>query len=220
MKKVFEKIEIQHYLDKKIINNPKIYEFVKNHNEEQELDFESQLLGGYGAIFDRKDFILMLMLGIPIGVVKYIDSKGNLILDENSEPIGDIRHIYKPINSIKEYMDYMEIEPFPQIMVNPKHMTKKEVRNLLYCLVHSNNDAIFDFETKNKLQFEIVQKAPLKYKKAMKIFNKYFNKSIQKKFIYGFGVERDRFYYLSGLKKLVHKSNKRKNKERDISNER
>lgn len=202
---MYSEMEMKRILNTKIINNPKIYEFVKSHNREQELDFDSdpQLVGGCGAIFGREDYVFLLQLGVPIGIVEYIDSKGNLLIDEDDVPIGDVRHFYKPINRLEEYVEYMEINPFPHVMVNPEYMTKKEVRNLLYCIEHANNDRIFDFDTKNKLQFETINAAPLKYNDAMKIFNKYFNEAIQRKFIYEYGVERDRFYYLSGLKELI-----------------
>lgn len=200
---MYSEIEMKKILNEKVINNSEIYDFVKNHNREQILDFDTQLLGGCGAPFGREDYVLMLQLGVPIGVVEYTDSKGNILIDEDDEPIGDIKHIYKPINSIKEYFEYMEVNPYPDVIVNPEYMTKKEVRNLAYCLEHSNNDMIFDFSTKNKIQIETINSVPLKYKDAMKIFNKYFNESIHRKFIYDYGVERDRFYYLSGLDELV-----------------
>lgn len=211
---MYSEMEMQKILNEKVINNPSIYEYVKSHNKSQELDFDTQLLGGCGAIFGREDYAFLLQLGVPVGVVEYIDSKGNLLIDEDDEPIGEVKHFYKPINSLKEYGEYMEINPFPDLMVNPEYMTKKEVRNLLYCLEHSNNDMIFDFDTKNKLQLETINAVPLKYNEAMKIFNKYFNESIQKKFIYEYKVERDRFYYLSGLKELVPPQKKKNNHER------
>ncbi len=212
---MYNELDIKNILNEKVINNPKVYEFVKNHNKEQVLDFDTQLLGGCGAVFGREDYVFMLQLGIPIGVVKYVDSKGNLLIDEDDEPVGDITHIYKPINSLKEYCEYMEIDPFPDVIVNPEYMTKKEVRNMLYCLEQANNDMIFDFNTKNKIQFEIINSVPLKYKDAMNIFNRYFNESIQRKFIYEYGVERDRFYYLSGLNELIPPEKKKNNYERD-----
>lgn len=212
---MYSEMEMRRILSKKVTKNPKVYKFVKNHNEEQELDFDTQLLGGCGAVFGREDYVFMLQLGIPIGIVEYIDSRGNLLVNENNEPIGEVKHFYKPINSLEEYIKYMEINPFPHVIVNPKFMTKKEVRNLLYCLQQANNDMIFDFNTKNKLQFEIINSVPLRYKVAMKIFNKYFDKSIQKKFIYEYKVERERFYYLSGLKELIPLEKNGKKKERE-----
>ena len=198
----------------KIINNPEIQKFVSNHNQPQILDSDS-LLGGCGAVFGREDYVFILQLGVPIGIVEYRDSKGNLLIEEWDEPIGEVRHLYKPINSIKEYVEYQEINYYPHVIVNPKYMTKKEVRNLLYCLEQSNNDMIFDFDTKNKIQFEILNSVPLKYDEAMEIFDKYFDKSIQNKFIKDYGVERDRFYYLSGLKELIPPSKDLKKKERN-----
>lgn len=206
---------MEDFVNKKITNNPEIQKFISDHNQSQKLDFDSQLLGGCGAIFGREEYILMLQLGVPIGVVEYRDSKDNLLIEEWDEPIGDIRHIYKPINSIKEYVEYQKINYYPDVMVNPSYMTKKEVRNLAYCLRQANNDSIFDFDTKNKLQFEIINSVPLKYDEAMEIFNKYFDKSIQNKFIKDYGVERDRFYYLSGLNELIPPSKDSKTKERD-----
>lgn len=213
---MYSESEMKKILNEKVINNPEIYEYVKKHNREQELDFDTQILGGCGVAFGREDYVRLLQLGVPIGVVEYIDSMGNLIIEEDDEPIGDVRHFYKPINSLKEYVEYMEIDPFPYVIVNPEYMTKKEVRNMLYCLQHSNNDTVFDFDTKNKLQFETINAVPLKYDDAMKIFNKYFNESIQRKFIYEYKVGRDRFYYLSGLKELVPPEKKKNNHERNV----
>ncbi len=212
---MYNELEMKRILNKQIVDNPKIYEFVKNHNREQELDFDTQLLGGCGAVFGREDYVFILQLGVPIGIVEYIDSNGNLLIDEDDEPIGDVRHFYRPVNSLKEYIKYMEINPFPDVMVNPEYMTKKEVRNMLYCLEQANNDMIFDFDTKNKLQLEIINAVPLMYNDAMKIFNRYFDESIQKKFIYEYKVERDRFYYLSGLKEIFPPERKKSNHERN-----
>ena len=209
--------ELLDLVNEKITNNPEIRKFIADHNRPQKLDFDSQLLGGVGAIFSREDYLLMLQLGVPIGIVEYRDSKDNLLIEEWDEPIGDIKHLYKPINSIEEYVEYQEINYYPDVMVNPSYMSKKEVRNLAYCLEHANNDRIFDFDTKNKMQIEIINAAPLKYNEAMKIFNKYYDESIQNKFINNYGVERDRFYYLSGLKELIPStpSKNSKTKERN-----
>lgn len=215
---MYNELWIKKLLDEKVINNSEIYNFVKNHNSKQILDFDTQLLGGCGAVFGREDYVLMLQLGVPIGVVEHIDSEGNLLIDEN-EPIGKVKNIYKPINSLKEYFEYMEINPYPDVIVNQEYMTKKEVRNLAYCLEHSNNDLIFDFNTKNKIQLEIINSVPLRYKEAMKIFNKYFDKSIHKKFIYDYGVERNRFYYLSGLNELITSNKVRNTKEKEREDE-
>ena len=41
---MYNELEMKSILSKQIVDNPKIYEFVKNHNREQELDFDTQLL--------------------------------------------------------------------------------------------------------------------------------------------------------------------------------
>ncbi len=204
-------------LKEKIFNNSDMYEFIKNHNKEQKLDFYKQLLGGLGACFFREEYVLMLQLGIPIGVNECIDANGDIIDDgltlEGKEPVEPIIHIYKPINSLEEYFKYQnDVFYYPDLIVNPMYMTKKQVRNLAYCLSLSNQECCLDIEKRNELQLEIINSVPLKYDKAMTIFNKYFDKSIQKKYIYDYGVGYARFYYLSGLKKLV--KNKEKYNER------
>lgn len=201
---MFNDQEIIDLINKKIINNSKISEFVKSHNETLELDIDSPILRGEGGIFDREDYLLMLQFGVPVGILEYQDSKGNVIIDEEKD-VDKVK--YKPINSIQDYFEYLEIDPFPDLIVNPNYMSKKEARNVAYCLSYVNNDEIFDFETKNKLQLEIINHAPLKYRYFMKIFNKYYDETIQRKFIYKYGVKKSRFYYLSGLNKLV-KDNK------------
>lgn len=203
--------KLNKFVNEKVIDNPRIAEFIKNNNYQQELDFDTQLLGGIGATFGRNDYILMLQLGIPIGVVEYVDSKGNLLIDEDDEPIGDIKHIYKPINSVKEYINYLDINLYPYIIVNPCYMTKQEVRNIGYCLMLANDTRILNFETMNKLQEEILNSLPLKYNEGMKIFNKYYDEKIHRKIIYGYGVDRDNFYYLSGLDEIVPNTKKQKN---------
>ncbi len=190
----------QEIIDKKVIQN---FEAVKKVNHPMKLDVYSQLLGGVGAVFSRDDYLFMLQLGVPIGVVEYRDSKNNLIIREDDEIIGEVTHIYKPINSLKEYAEYQEINGFPYVIVNPTYMSNKEVRNLAYCFLQANNDEVFDIYTKDKLQFETIISSPIKYDEAIKIFNKYFNESIHKKYINEYGVGREQFYYLSGLKELV-----------------
>lgn len=204
-------------LKEKIFNNPDMYKFIKKHNKKQKLDFYRQLLGGVGACFSREEYVLMLLLGIPIGVNECIDANGAIIDDgltlEGKEPVEPVIHIYKPINSLEEYSKYQnEVLYYPDLIVNPMYMTKKQVRNLAYCLSLANQECCLDIEKRSELQLEIVNSVPLKYDKAMKIFNKYFDKSIQKKYIYDYGVGYERFYYLSGLKKLI--KNKEKYNER------
>ncbi len=212
---LYDKQKLTKYLNENIFNNLELQEFVKKHNEELEVDSKHRVLKGYGAVFNREEFVLMLQLGVPIGVVECINSEGSLLIDEFDEPIEDIHFVYKPINSVDEYVKYLRTDPFPDVKVNPNYMTDQEVRNLAYCLRHSTNDAIFDFNTMSNLQFEIIKSVPLKYKELMKIFNKYFDKSIQEKFIYDIGVDRKRFYYLSGLKELIPPTKNQKKEERN-----
>lgn len=212
---MYNTAEMKLILNNMIIDNKIIYNHIKDHNKEQKLDFDTQVLGGCGASFDRENYVFLLYLGIPIGIIEYKDERGNLVVSDKDEPIGKVCHCYKPINSLEEYEKYLKINPFPQIFVNPEYLSKKETRNILYCLQHSNNKEIFDYNTRSKLQFETLCAIPLTYKKAMKIFNKYFDKSIQRKFIFEYKVDRDRFYYLSGLKELVPPEKKKNNHERD-----
>lgn len=205
------------------LNNPRTEEFVRKNNNQKELELDELL--GCGTFINRDEYLIMLQLGVPIGVVQCVDKDDNLLTGEFDENLLE-KNIYKPINSLKEYVNYLEINPHPHVMVNPSYMSKKEVRNLAYCLQQCNNNHIFDFDTKNEMQNEIIENIPLQYDTAMKIFNKYYDEDIQKKFIYEYGYERDRFYYLSGLNELIpefqrHDENKNdENMEREKDYER
>lgn len=189
------------------INDPKIKEYLTKINKFHYLDFDTELLGGIGGVFSRETYVLMMQLGIPIGVLEYLDSKGKII-PENTEVDLDekVKHIYTPINSIEDLKVCYEKYRFHDFIVNLRCITKNQARHLAYCLEQCNNDLIFDMDTRNAIQQEILSFLPLKYDKAMKIFNKYFNKGIQMKYIKDYGVSRDRFYELSGLNELVPKN--------------
>lgn len=189
-----------------------IRKYIKSHNMIQEINIHNKM---DGITFENKDFLTMLKLGIPIGVIEHYDGDGTLLLDDEYEPFIEVKHIYKPINDIKTLKQYLEkVNYYPELAVNPSYMSREEVKNICYCLTMINNDKIFDLNTKTKVKIEIANSIPLKYNEAMKIFNKYYNETIQRKIIYGLNVGRNRFYSLSGLNELVPK--KVRKKEMDV----
>lgn len=197
------------------INNPKIKEYLTKVNKFHYLDFDTEVLGGIGGVFSRETYVLMLQLGIPIGVLEILDSKGKIISENSDVKLEEnVKHIYNPINSIDDLQDCYKKYRFPDFLVNLRCITKDQARHLAYCLEQCNNDMIFDVDTRDAMQQEILSSLPLKYEQAMRIFNKYFNKEIQMKYIKDYGVSRDRFYELSGLDKLINENIISKNNQR------
>lgn len=184
-------------------NNPHIKDNINKYNYEREIvgdEIFQNLNMRIAHLISDKVMLLMLDLGIPIGIVEVVDEKGNIIYDEDTEPVGKIKHFYKPINSSKEYFDYFEKHfGVVELRVHPDFLPKEKVNHLSYCLEFANDSKFFDFETMNKLQSEIIDSAPLEYEKTMKIFNKYYTKDVCNIFINNYDVDVDDFFFLSGL---------------------
>ena len=188
---------------KQLRNNPHIKDNINKYNYEREIvgdEIFQNLNMRIAHLISDKVMLLMLDLGIPIGIVEVVDEKGNIIYDEDTEPFGEIKYLYKPINSSKEYFDYFEKHfGVVELRVHPDFLPKEKVNHLSYCLEFANDSKFFDFETMNKLQSEIIDSAPLEYQKAMKIFNKYDTKDVCNVFINDYDVDIDDFFFLSGL---------------------
>ena len=197
------------------LNNPKIKEYLTGINKFHYLDFNTEVLGGLNAIFSQETYVLMMRLGIPIGVLEYVDSRGQIIPEDKVMDFkGKIKHIYNPINCMDDLRECYKKYRYPDFLVNFRCITKDKARHIAYCLEQCNNDMIFDLETMDAMQREIISSLPLKYEQAMKIFNKYFDKDIQTKYINDYRVSRERFYELSGLDELVSKDIYSKKMER------
>ena len=201
----------------KILKEAKVKSYVKKHNKKQifeEDEFVTPRVDGAGVPFEDEIYFLMKDLGVPIGCVQVIDSKGKILNEYSEYPTdGIIRYLYLPINNMRDYVKYYKKYDDVDLMVNPTYMESDKICHLAYCLDQANNEMIFDKRTMNKMQIELVCSAPLKYDEAMAIFNKYFTKRIQALFIYKYKVEIDRFYKLSGLNQLIYPK-KTKNKGR------
>ena len=149
------------------------------------------------SIISDDTYLLMMQLGIPIGAIKVLDENKNIINEyDDKDPICNL---YMQINSIYDYFKHLEKYGYCDFMVNPTYMNQKEVRNIAYLLSFANDLQFFDVETMNKMQFDLIDNVPLDYYKAMKIFKKYYTNEICDNFINNYDVDRDRFYYLSGL---------------------
>lgn len=203
-----------------LLNNPKVKNNIEKYNYSMEIP-EEYNFGEVGPV-DERIFFLMNQLGIPIGTELVIDSKGNDVYEWSDVPYEEIKNIFVPINNFKEYEDFVLKHEYVHMMVNPDYMKESQVRNIAYLLEFANDDRFFDFYTMNNLQMELLDSAPLNYESAMKIFKKYYTESVCKKFIIDYEVEKERFYYLSGLeeKKNITQGLKNFNRSKNIVYER
>lgn len=181
-----------------LYNNTKIKENLLKNNKQ--IYMPKDYPYGKIGIVPREDYFLMMQLGIPIGAVKVIDLKGNDVYEWMDIPCEETHHLYTPINSFEDIEAYTDNYRYVDFKVNPDYMTPDQIRNVAYLIGFANDRRIFDFNTLSQLQGDLIEVAPLNYEKAMEVFNRYYTKDIQKKFIFDYGVDRDRFYYLSGLK--------------------
>lgn len=188
----------------KLRNNPNIKDNINKYNYERKLigDEIFQNLGlKYLCVIENENLMLMFQLGVPVGIIHSTDENGNYV-DEYCEPVGDIKHIYMPISNMNEYWDfYYKHNGCIDLIVHPDFLLKEKVNHLAYCLQFSNDHELFDIETINKMQDEIINSCPLDYDRAMKIFNKYYTSEVCNIFINEKGVDKDQFFYISGLDK-------------------
>ena len=154
-----------------------------------------------GIMADKYEYLLLLKLGVPIGMVIGKDEKNNIIDDYSDDPIGDVKLHYNPINNEADYFKKLEEYNFVDLMINPKYMNNYQAQNVLYCISFINDKDIFDIDTMNRVQTDIIDNAPLDYNGFMKLFNAYYTDDIKFRFINDFHVDEDRFFELSGLEK-------------------
>lgn len=183
-------------------NNPKIKEYLKENNKpfsfDDILEYESP------GIIGRDVYALMIQLGIPIGICALVNSEGKEVPADDEDfdldaDHSDLKWIYTPINNMDELRKYAYTHRFMDFMRNPNLISAEEIRHLGYLLRFANDDKLFDQYTMNLMQNELIDNAPLKYDVAMEIFNKYYTDEVKDIFINDFGVDDERFYYLSGL---------------------
>lgn len=188
-------------------NNKEIQNFLCEFNKEHFIP-EDKIFGN--PIIKEQDYFLMMKLGIPIGLTKAVDSKGNEVFEWSDIPDDEeVRWKYTPINNLKDLNKQKKYHKFLDFQVNYNFLPKEKVQHLAYCLQFANDQYFFDIDTINKMQSELIDNTPLKYDKAMEIFNRYYTIDVQDKFIIDKGVDIDRFYELSGLeRKQINISNK------------
>ena len=184
-----------------LLNNQKVKEYLKVHNKEFVFDMEEYESAG---VFEDKSYLLMMNLGIPIGVRNYYDPNGKEVSADDEDfnldaDHSDYKWIYTPINSIEDLRDYAETHRFIDFTANHKFITPEQERHMAYLLEFANDMRFFNQYTMNKMQNELIDNVPLTYDKAMSILKKYYTRDVCSKFINDFGVEKERFYYLSGI---------------------
>lgn len=191
----------KYFLDKieQLNNNKEIKQFLHEFNKSFYLSDDEIL--GY-PIIENKLHLLMMQLGIPIGLIKPVDLNGNNVYEWMNIPSEQIRYEYTPINNFVDLELNIDSYDYLHFRVNPRFLSKDKIQHLAYCLEFSSNRDFFDIETMNKMQCELIDSCPLKYNDAMKIFNKYYTIDVQNKFIFDKGVNPDRFYEISGLKRI------------------
>ncbi len=186
----------------KLINNPNIRDNINKYNYNRELigDEIFQNLGLKSIhIIPEERLLLMFELGVPIGIIHSTDENGTYV-NEYMEPVGEVKHIYKPINNLNEYWEYYnEHDGLVDLRVHPDFLPKEKINHISYCLGFANDREFFDIETMNKMQDELIDSCPLVYDKAMEIFNKYYTSDVCNIFINEKGVDKEHFFYISGL---------------------
>lgn len=187
---------------KKLENNQEMINYLKENNKpfsfDSILDYESP------GIIGRDVYGLMIQLGIPIGICALVNPEGKEVSADDEDfdldaDHGDLKWIYTPINNMDDLRKYEYTHRFIDFMRNPNLISADEIRHLGYLLQFANDDKLFDQYTMNLMQNELIDNAPLKYDVAMEIFNRYYTDEVKDIFINDFGVDDERFYYLSGL---------------------
>ena len=202
MDKNFLSEEYMQQKAEQLLNNQDVKKYLEENNKSFDFkygDYES------AGIIDHDTYLLMMQLGIPIGISSYVDGTGKEVSADDLDfdldaDHSDCKYIYTPINNFDELNEYMETHRFMDFMGNPKLITPEQERHMAYLLEHADDKYLFDRYTMNKMQNELIDSAPLKYDVAMNIFKKYYTKNVCNKFIYDYGVGKEQFYYLSGLR--------------------
>lgn len=180
-------------------SNPKVKENLLKYNDPIQMSFDEVL--GNGLIVKDRTFMLMRDLGIPIGAISTVDKDGEPVFEDDYPERDADYYLFTPLidfDSIEKYADKFRYVDFA---VNPKYMTFEQTRNIAYLIELMDDFEIFDFETKNSLQFELIDNVPLNYLKAMAVFNKYYTKEICQDFTNKNDFKLEDFYNVSGLKK-------------------
>ena len=198
-----KKILSEEYMQEKadqLLNNQKVKTYLKENNKEYIIDMEEDESAG---VLEDKSYILMMNLGIPIGVRTYYDPNGKEVLDEDDfdldKDYSNYKWVYTPINSLEDLRKYAETHYELDFTANHNLITPKQERHIAYLLEFANDNRFFNQYTMNKMQNELIDNAPLTYDKAMSILKKYYTRDVCSKFINDYGVEKERFYYLSGI---------------------
>ncbi|MBQ8891296.1 MAG: hypothetical protein IJ068_00315 [Bacilli bacterium] len=183
----------------KLINNKKVKEYLEEHNLYHYIRDDYKY--AESGIFDNKIYFLLMILGIPIGAWKPVDSHGNDVFEWTELPDGEVvRDFYTPLNNFDDVKEYAKKNRYIHLIINPIYFTEEQSRHLCYLLEFANDENFFDQLTMNKMQNELIDSAPINYEIAMKIFKKYYTKEIQDKFLSYPKLDKERLFYLSGLK--------------------
>ena len=197
-------LSIEYMKDKRIqlLDNQEVKDYLKQNNKEMIIDIETYVSAG---IFEDKTYYLMMSLGIPVGTLGYYDTNGKEVSADDKDfdfeaDHSDCKWIYKPINSFEDLKKHYSTHKYADFMANRKILTPEQERHIAYLLEFSNDTRFFNEFTMNKLQNELIDSVPLNYENAMRILKKYYTRDVCKKFIYDYGVDKERFLYLTGIK--------------------
>lgn len=118
-------------------------------------------------------------------------------------PNEQVRYKYIPVNNSQDMKKYVKNYSL-NLYANEKFLPFDKLKNIEFCLQFIADNNIFDKDTQRKIQDELIDNCPLKYNKAMSIYNKYFTNNIQDKIIQYYNVDPNLFYNLSGLKRTTN----------------
>lgn len=185
-----------------LLNNQEIKNYLKQNNKGMIIDIETYESAG---IFEDKTYCLMMSLGIPVGNLGYYDSNGKEVSADDEDfdfdsDHSDCKWIYTPINSFEDLKKHYSTHRFTNFITNREIFTPEQERHIAYLLEFSSDIRFFDEFTMNKLQNELIDSVPLNYEKAMRILKRYYTRDVCKKFIFDYGVDKERFLYLTGIK--------------------
>ncbi len=153
---------------------------------------------------NEEKVVILMSLGVPCGAIQAVYNGRELSHSEEHElsdkQLSKIRQVYVPINSINELVKHRETH-FCSYTINPNYIEPKKVQSFIYRfeLLTDKSMGMFDIDSSNNHQIEMLNFIPLTYEKLEEMKNKYITPEIEKKFIEEHksrGVTEERFYEL------------------------
>lgn len=153
---------------------------------------------------NEEKVVILMSLGVPCGAIQAVYNGRKLSHSEEHElsdkQLSKIRQVYVPINSINELVKHRETH-FCSYTINPNYIEPKKVQSFIYRfeLLTDKSMGMFDIDSSNNHQIEMLNFIPLTYEKLEEMKNKYITPEIEKKFIEEYksrGLTEERFYEL------------------------